>query len=696
MNLASGKVYKVNNTEVLSATTLGGAVVNSSLTSVGTLGSLNVSGALTGAHINASGIVTASSFSGSGSGLSAGTTPLTTLDIDGATDIGADLSDADLIVVDDGAGGTNRKSAMSRVKEYVLGGGSGGNFEQLSVTGISTLGQATATGLVVSGVTTATGGVIGNLTGNVTGNADTATTLETARSIGGVSFDGSADINLPGVNQAGNQDTSGNAATATALETARTLAISGDASGSASFDGSANATISATLANTGVSAATYGSTTEVPVLTVDSKGRITSATTAAVGSALTVTGDSGSEDINLLSEGLAITGGDNLTSSAASNGVAISLDNDISITTAAVSGVVTAGGGFVGDVTGDLTGDVTSTGLISAAHINASGVTTATGGFVGNVQGNVNSTGLSTVTNLEVGGYVSIGDTHGQMNQVLSSVGAGVSWKNIVDVLPQTRTTQTSTATAGQTTFSFDYNVNYLDVFVNGVKLSSSELTATDGTSVTLSEACFAGDIVEFHSYATAGAGTGQVSSSNDLSDVTLTSASNNDILVYDGSAFRNQQSLNLSGNIAAADLTLSGNLTVNGTQTVLNTATLNVEDLNITVANGAANAAAADGAGLTVDGASATFQYASTGDKWVANKSVEATSFLGAVTGNVTGNADTATALANARTIGGVSFDGSANINLPGVNATGNQDTSGNAATVSRAVAVAAFPEVS
>ena len=43
------------------------------------------------------------------------------------------------------------------------------------------------------------------------------------------------------------------------------------------------------------------------------KGRITSATTTAVGSALTVTGDSGSEDINLLSEGLAITGGTNVT-----------------------------------------------------------------------------------------------------------------------------------------------------------------------------------------------------------------------------------------------------------------------------------------------------------------------------------------------------------------------------------------------
>ena len=46
----------------------------------------------------------------------------------------------------------------------------------------------------------------------------------------------------------------------------------------------------------------------------------------------------------------------------------------------------------------------------------------------------------------------------------------------------------------------------------------------------------------------------------------------------------------------------------------------------------------------------------------------------------NISGNAGTATKLASAVTIGGVSFDGSANINLPGVNTTGDQDTSGNA----------------
>ena len=55
----------------------------------------------------------------SGASISAGTAPLTALDIDGGTDIGADLADADLFIVDDGAGGTNRKVAASRIKTYV-------------------------------------------------------------------------------------------------------------------------------------------------------------------------------------------------------------------------------------------------------------------------------------------------------------------------------------------------------------------------------------------------------------------------------------------------------------------------------------------------------------------------------------------------------------------------------------------------
>jgi hypothetical protein len=56
--------------------------------------------------------------------------------------------------------------------------------------------------------------------GALNGNANTATSLETARNIGGVSFDGSANINLPGVNTSGNQDTSGTAAIATTVTVA--------------------------------------------------------------------------------------------------------------------------------------------------------------------------------------------------------------------------------------------------------------------------------------------------------------------------------------------------------------------------------------------------------------------------------------------------------------------------------------------
>jgi len=63
-----------------------------------------------------------------------------------------------------------------------------------------------------------TGNVTGNVSGSsgsCTGNAATATALATARNIGGVSFDGTAAIDLPGVNTAGTQDTSGTAALAT-------------------------------------------------------------------------------------------------------------------------------------------------------------------------------------------------------------------------------------------------------------------------------------------------------------------------------------------------------------------------------------------------------------------------------------------------------------------------------------------------
>jgi hypothetical protein len=94
------------------------------------------------------------------------------------------------------------------------------------------------------------------LAGELTGNASTATKLKTARRIGGVAFDGSGDVNLPGVNQQGNQNTTGNAATATKLQTARNI-------NGVRFDGSADININ-TLVGRGRVTALTGSNKGTP------------------------------------------------------------------------------------------------------------------------------------------------------------------------------------------------------------------------------------------------------------------------------------------------------------------------------------------------------------------------------------------------------------------------------------------------
>lgn len=110
-------------------------------------------------------------------------------------------------------------------------------------------------------------------------------------------------------------------------------------------------------------------------------------------------------------------------------------------------------------------------------------------------------------------------------------------------------------------------------------------------------------------------------------------------------------QAVGTTDNVTFNDVTVAGDLTVNGTLTAINSTTVTIADLNITLADGAANAAAADGAGLTVAGASATLTYASGDDSWNFNKDVNITgglsvttsltapTFTGDLLGNVTGN---------------------------------------------------------
>lgn len=82
----------------------------------------------------------------------------------------------------------------------------------------------------------------------------------------------------------------------------------------------------------------------------------------------------------------------------------------------------------------------------------------------------------------------------------------------------------------------------------------------------------------------------------------------------------------------------IAGDLQVDGTTTTINSTTLDVDDINITLAKGASGATAANGAGITIDGASATFTYSSTDDRWNLNKDLNVTRVHGNLTGNVTG----------------------------------------------------------
>jgi hypothetical protein len=78
------------------------------------------------------------------------------------------------------------------------------------------------------------------------------------------------------------------------------------------------------------------------------------------------------------------------------------------------------------------------------------------------------------------------------------------------------------------------------------------------------------------------------------------------------------------TSNVQVNNLTISGDLLVQGNTVILNTASLSIEDKNILLANGAINAAAADGAGITIAGANASIIYTSNGDKFTINKDVE------------------------------------------------------------------------
>ncbi|WP_240326837.1 tail fiber protein [Aeribacillus pallidus] len=155
----------------------------------------------------------------------------------------------------------------------------------------------------------------------------------------------------------GNAD--GNAATATKLQTARTLSLSGDVTGSASFDGSANANISATLANSGVTPGTY------PKVTVDAKGRVTGGQSLSASDIPNLDWSKITSGKPTTLSGYGITDAIPASQKGAANGVA-SLDGNTKVPTAQLPAASTSAAGIA-----QLNDATNSTSTTQAATANA-------------------------------------------------------------------------------------------------------------------------------------------------------------------------------------------------------------------------------------------------------------------------------------------------------------------------------------
>lgn len=137
-------------------------------------------------------------------------------------------------------------------------------------------------------------------------------------------------------------DKNGTAVAASKLATARTIALTGDGTASVSFDGSKNVSGALTLAASGVAAGTVGAASEIPVITVDAKGRVTVLGKVAVGNAATATKLAGARLFSM--SGGATAGGASFDGSGNVNLVVTALD--VSKVTAGILPVSRGGTGL--------------------------------------------------------------------------------------------------------------------------------------------------------------------------------------------------------------------------------------------------------------------------------------------------------------------------------------------------------------
>ena len=254
---------------------------------------------------------------------------------------------------------------------------------------------------------------------------------------------------------------------------------------------------------------------------------------------------------------------------------------------------------LAGDLTGDVTGDLTGNADTVTTNANLTGHITSTGNAA--VLGSFTSAQLATALTNETGS------------------GGAVFATSPTLVTPALGTPSALVLTNASGT------VTNLTLVTPALGTPSALVgTNISGTAANL----------------TVGATTG-VEAGADVTDKTNVAAA---LALLDGS-----DTLYIGDSGDDSTVVIRGTLQVDGTTTTINSSTLTVADKVVVVSQGATNDAEADGAGFSVDGADATMLYEATGDQWEFNKEVNSSSgFVGALTGNVTGNADTVTTNAN------------------------------------------------
>ena len=399
---------------------------------------------------------------------------------------------------------------------------------------------------------------------------------------------------------------------------------------------------------------------------------------------------------------------------------------------ATVGGNLTMTGTVIGNVTGNLTGNVTgnvsgSSGSTTGNAATATALETARtiGGVSFDGTANINLPGVNTSGNQNTSGTAAIATTVTIADESTDTT--------CFPLFVTAATGDLGPKTASGLTFNSNTDV-LSGTFSGGLtgnvtgnaSGSSGSCTGNSATATALETGrtiALTGDVtatgVSFD-------GTGNISLSTTIgADSVALGTDTTGNYVAGVSGTTNEIEVSGSGSEGATvtvglpnDVTIAGNLTVNGTTTSIDTTNLNVEDPLIKLAknNNAADSVDIGFYGLydtsgSQDLYSGLFRDASDSGKYKLFKDLQAeptttvdttgtgyavgtlvSNLEGSVTGNVTGNvsgssgsttgnAATATALETARNIGGVSFDGTGNINLPGVNTSGNQDTSGTAA---------------